>query len=543
MDSIVLSLGHNSSAIAIRDGHILGGYETERFTGKKADSAYPKQAIEKLIADHAIDTNATVFTGHWFLDGRMPAQSNKYIDYDHLHSVLPGHGIESLHAEFSHHDSHIESAMVFAGDDFAPTYHAFVMDGFGSFGECFSVYQVTGASYKLLNRWFGYEKSLGMLYQYATAYMGMKQHNHEYKILAYEVHAGEYSDVDAIKGYADQQAADHVRDMIVGQMDSTYDPMISLEALPRIQLAISDRLDRFCVEFNIDKGDEREFRSCVSHFVQRFVESVAMTIIRMYSPKDALLVGGLFYNVKLNSLISKQVTGRTCIMPLAGDQGAGLGVYQHHVGDLVWPGHLNWGHRDLNFKSKHAGLVVVPTMDDAKQLIELELSRIGFVNLVRGAMEFGPRALCNTSTIALPNLHVCGEINEANGRTTEMPMAPFMARSTAQRIFADCDKIHKSLEYMIVTRDYQEGMGDMFDGAAHYYPDQGVYTGRPQVTDDPDLLDILGTLHDEDVLVNTSFNYHGQPIVMGQESIENAHAMQCKNKTHLNIKTIVVAGE
>lgn len=542
MDSIVLSLGHNSSAIAIRNGHILGGYETERFTGKKADSAYPRQAIDKLMADFSIDKNANVYTGHWFLDGRMPTASNKYIDFDHLRATLPGHELESLYSEFSHHDSHVESAIVFAGDDFAETYTAFVMDGFGSFGECFSVYSVTGKSYRLINRWFGYEKSLGMLYQYATAYMGMKQHNHEYKILAYEVHAGEFNDVDAIKRYADEAAAKHVKDMITGQMDASYDPMISLEALPRIQLAISDTLDKFCVEFNVDKTNEREFRSCVSHYVQRFVESVALTIVSLYSPTDVLLVGGLFYNVKLNSLISKQVKGRTCIMPLAGDQGAGLGVYEHYNGDLVWPGHLNWGHRNLNFKSNIPGMIVVPTMDDAVPIIQEELGRIGFVNLVRGAMEFGPRALCNTTTIASPNLSVCDDINRSNGRTTEMPLAPFVSKATADRIFVDCDKIHKSLEYMIVTRDYREGMGDLYDGAAHYYPDRGVHTGRPQITCDPHLMHILDNGRDEDVLVNTSFNYHGQPIVMGQDTIEAAHSMQRKNLPHHQIKTVVVSG-
>ncbi len=542
MDSLVLTLGHNSSAIAIRDGQILGGYETERFTGKKADSAYPMEPIDKLIADFNLDKSCNVYTGHWFLDSRMPEQSNKYMNYEHLQSALPGCVLDSLYSEFTHHDSHLESGILFAGDDFAPTYTAFVLDGFGSFGECISVYTVTGKSYKLRDRWFGYEKSLGMLYQYATAYMGMKQHNHEYKILAYEVHAEEFMDTKLIKDYADQAASKHVRDLITGQMNASYDPMISLEALPRLQLAISDTLDKFCEEFDVDKTNEREFRSCVSHYVQRFVESVTLTLVAMYQVKDVLLVGGLFYNVKLNSLISKQVSGRTCIMPLAGDQGAGLGVYQHYNGDLVWPGHLNWGHRDLNFKSSHQGLIVVPTMDDAVPIIQDELSRIGFVNLVRGAMEFGPRALCNTTTIASPNLSVCDDINRSNGRTTEMPLAPFVSKATADRIFVDCDKIHKSLEYMIVTRDYCEGMGSMYDGAAHYYPDYGVYTGRPQITDDPHLMHILDNGRDEDVLVNTSFNYHGQPIVMGKSSIEAAHSMQRKNLPNHNIKTVVVSG-
>lgn len=543
-DSLVLTLGHNSSAICVRDGEILGGYETERFTGKKSDSSYPQQAIDKLMWDHKMDPASQIYIGHWFLDAKLPGASTKYLDYEHLKSTIPNGNIESLYQEFSHHDSHVESAIAFAGDDFADNYYAFILDGFGSFGECISVYKVgRGGGYQLQARWFGYEKSLGMLYQYATAYMGMKQHNHEYKILAYEVHASEFNDADAIRGYAAVAAARHVKSMIVGEMNASYDPMISLEALPRIQMAISDELDKFCEEFGVDKTNELEFRSCVSLYVQTFVESVVLTLVDVYRPNDLLLAGGLFYNVKLNNLIQKSIVGRICVMPLAGDQGAGLGVYQHYEGDLVWPGHLNWGHRDLNFESSIPGLITVANMGEAMGYIDQELSSIGFVNLVRGAMEFGPRALCNTTTLAMPDRGVCANINAANGRTTEMPMAPVMSKDTADRIFVDCDKVHKSLEYMIVTRDYRPGEGQKYSGAAHYYPDQGVFTGRPQITDDPDLLKILGEDQHGDVLVNTSFNYHGQPIVLGRNSIEHAHAMQRKNSPGMDIKTIVVKGQ
>lgn len=541
MDSLILTLGHNSSAIMVRDGQVLGGYETERFTGKKSDSAYPALPIEELFKCYPdFDRDAPVCFGHWFLNAEMPAESSKYMDWQHLYHHMAQPQLCSLDKEFSHHDSHIESAMVFAGDEFAPEYHCLVLDGFGSFGECISVYHVTGKSYKLLNRWFGFEKSLGMMYQYATAYMGMKQHNHEYKILAYEVHVAEVGhDPEVIKYYAQEQAAKHVKTLIKGDMTAKYDPMISVEALPRIQMQISQQLDEFCNKFGVDKKEELEFRACVSLYVQTFVESVVMTLLDMYRPNNVLLAGGLFYNVKLNSLIAKNIPGKLCAMPLAGDQGAGLGVYNKAFGDLVWPDHLFWGHRDLNFKTAAPGLVKFRTMDEAESLIQDELNRIGFVNIVRGAMEFGPRALCNTTTLALPNRDVIDLVNAVNNRTTEMPCAPVMGEITATQIFNDCDKIHKSLEYMIVTRDYKDGYGEKFTGASHFYPDQGVYTGRPQITRDPDMLRIL---QPHGVLVNTSFNVHGVPIVRGEKEILFSHLTQRQLGPQYNIKTVVITG-
>jgi len=49
MKVLVLSLGHNSSAILVEDGHIVAGYEEERLSGIKADSTFPQMAILQLL--------------------------------------------------------------------------------------------------------------------------------------------------------------------------------------------------------------------------------------------------------------------------------------------------------------------------------------------------------------------------------------------------------------------------------------------------------------------------------------------------------------
>ncbi len=540
MDSLILTLGHNSSAIAVRDGIILGGYETERFSGKKSDSAYPKEPIDELMKRFGLSKSSDVFIGHWFLNGELPEKSNKYLDYEHLFDTMPLANIQSLSRDFTHHDSHVESAQVFAGK-FEDEYHAFVLDGFGTFGECISIYKVENGHRQLLNRWFGFEHSLGMFYQYATAYMGMKQHNHEYKILAYEVSAVEFRDPDDIIQYATIKGAERVKKLLEHNLNASLDPMLSIEALPRVQLAISDELDLFCEELDIDKEDDM-FRPCVSLYVQTVVEYVVKSLVAYFNPKHLLLSGGLFYNVKVNSIVADMITGRTCIMPLAGDQGAGLGVYNHYKGDLIWPDHLNWGLRDLSFQSDVEGIIFCNTMEDALPVIEEELEYTGFVNLVRGAMEFGPRALCNTTTLALPLKDICEMINLVNDRTTEMPMAPVVSADVAKDVFIGLEKIHKSLEYMIVTRQYAstDDATAYYAGAAHYYADGQFYTGRPQITHDRDLVRLMDSVDEYHLLINTSFNYHGVPIVMTKEQIENTHKKQRANNQGLDIKTIIV---
>jgi predicted NodU family carbamoyl transferase len=539
MKSLAISLGHNASAVLIEDGRIVAGYEEERFSAVKSDSNFPIHSIHELKSRFDLKC-PDVYVGHWFIDAQLPGP-NKYWQPQVLQELFPGCNVDSLSADFTHHDSHLESAKVFAGKDFAHSYTAIVADGFGSFGECISIYKVTGAGHRLLRRMWGFDRSLGMLYQYATAFMGMKMHNHEYKMLAYEVHIErvlEWGHRQTLVELAQEEAKRFMEELYAFKLSSDYDPVTSLDALPNVQVDIDQRLSRVARAVGVNHSDVFKLRVVISWFVQRVVELVMTTLASMYSEGSLMVVGGLFYNVKLNHLLAGQTKGKFCAMPLAGDQGAALGVYQAYKGDLQWPGHLAWGHRTLNFDHilLPPGVIEVESEEEAIKPIQKALETKGFVNLVRGAMEFGPRALCNTSTLALPSKSIAENINRMNDRTMEMPFAPVMTREQADEAFVDVDKIHRSLEYMICTRTYRSGFGEKMPGAAHLYPD-GHYTGRPQITSDPMMVDLL---REYGPLVNTSYNFHGVPIVRSPEQILDTHVKQWDAAPDLRPITVVI---
>ena len=538
---LAISLGHNSSAVLIKDGKVLGGYEEERFTGLKADSVFPIQSITELRDRFDLPKDTNAYVSHWFIDAQLPA-SNKYWKPEVLRDLFPNGSVDSLTADFTHHDAHLESAMVFAGKDFAPTYHAIVADGFGNFGECISIYEVTGGAYRILHRVFGFEKSMGMLYQYATAYMGMKMHNHEYKMLAYEVHLQEvleYWEMEMLKEMALEQARSYLKAMNQFTITNQYDPVTDLSALPNVQHQINEALTAVLVKLDMVNASEYDKRVVISWYVQHVVEAVIVTLAKMYGAKNLLVVGGLFYNVKLNHLLAQELSGRLCAMPLAGDQGAALGVYSAFRGDLEWPSHLFWGHRKLNFQVVHEvqGLYAFDSEEQAMPYVYETIKQRGWVNLVRGAMEYGPRALCNTTTLAIPDPKVTQDINRANDRTMEMPFAPVVTESQARDRFSGVDKIHKSLEYMIVTRNYAPGRQEGMMGAAHFYPQENVYTGRPQITADPMMVALLNEFGP---MVNTSFNFHGVPIVRSPKQIVHTHQSQWQTAPDLRPITIVI---
>ena len=501
MKSLVLTLGHNSSAILVEDGIILAGYEEERLSGIKSDSAFPIRAIMRLQELYQLPKTINICVSHWFLDGRLPDR-NKYWDSDYLHTQFPNAELLSLDRKnFTHHDAHMESAEVFAGDDFPQDHHVFVVDGFGTQGECISVYhKVSGCEPTLIHRVHGFHKSVGLLYQYATDYCGMKMHQDEWKMLGYEVHVG-------------------------GSEARRLDQLV-IESLPKIDSSEieSDLGDLVQVKddvFRILQGVAEDYRPQIAYFVQRFTEQVLQRLFQMILPTNLIVVGGCFYNVKVNSMLADMTPGKFCAMPLAGDQGAGLGVYQHYFHDLKWPGHLFWGNRDRMSLGETRGF-----KSGDVDAVARELDLYNIVNVIRGPMEFGPRALCNTSTLALPpTTYNVDVINQMNGRDTVMPMALVVTEDQANNLFEDVDKIHRSLEYMIVTRRFRPGKQISLEGGAHHYPLTGEWTCRPQITKDPFMLELLRKFGP---LINTSANVHGQPIVWNQKQIEFMHEFQRK---------------
>jgi len=530
MVDLVLTLGHNSSAIAVDDGVILDGYEEERFTGLKADSDYPRNCIDRLCDTYAFDT---AYVSHWNVDGVLA--DDKHFDRSHIMSVVDK--VISVNTKFTHHDAHAMSAVVFAGEAYTQDCLMIVADGFGTMGEVMSMYNVHNGKPKLFSRFFGYEKSLGLYYQYATSYMGMKEHNHEYKMLAYETLISSIDvDTDALNKVTLKKATKIINSYTARELHRETDPLRMVSALGVVKQQVHAFCDDVVACIESDNPTEHEIRVVVSFAIQHIVERV-MAHMCKGSHSKLLLVGGLFYNVKLNWLLS--MDHEVCVMPIAGDQGAGLGVYAHY-NHLQWPDHIFWGSRDLTNFQPDDDVLVYKSMDDAMSSIIMELKYTGFVNLVRGAMEFGPRSLCNTCTLGLPTEEVVDTINQMNGRTSEMPMAPVVTQSQYDQYFKNNESVYKSSEYMIIARQYKDGMSKNVKGVAHEYPKMNLHTGRPQVTKDPHLVTLLDTFGP---LINSSYNYHGRPIVFERESILSSLVLQRQALPDVNFQTFIITGE
>lgn len=496
---LVLTLGHNSSAAVVDDetGKILIGYEEERLTRIKSDSAFPHMAIDKCL-DHTGEDYKNIYISHWFED--LLLTENKWCDAVWLSEAQYKHDIISMDPDMTHHDAHAWSAVAFKEEHRKDQldYDVIVCDGFGNNKEVISHYYYIDGEIILKERISGYENSLGLLYQYATSFCGMKENQDEYKFLGYK------AQIEFIK--YDKTKINRLIDLWVDGIETS--DLYNFNTLKECKREVFYAFFHNCMEHLEEQHYPHAKRIFMGYIVQSIVERYLTRFIAKREIKNVILAGGVFYNVKLNNKIMKQVKN-ICVMPLAGDSGAGFGVYYHDQRKLTY-GDLCYGRREAYT------VVIDKTMQ--KEIVN-DILNNKIINLVKGDMEFGPRALCNTSTLALPTKQNVDRINKANGRNTIMPMAPVMTEEVYKDMFAraDRDKIIGSHKFMIMTLEYLK-LRNKLMGVSHRITNSSSYSGRSQVIfkDNPiyDIVHVCGG-----ILINTSFNMHGNPIVYDEPDV------------------------
>lgn len=542
---LCLSLGHNSSAVMLfEDGRDPIGYEEERLSKKKSDSAFPILSITRILevlGKHAADQVTDIYISHWFDNFDPYTTENKYYSALRLRKLFPLALLYATNIEtHSHHDAHAESVAAFYAhhDNLANQYvlsldHlpelVLVVDGFGNNAEIASLYELDAYGFPQKKETiFGYERSLGLLYQYAAEAVGMDGMNDVYKFLGYRTHIKP----DEI-ARCDQLATKIKSRYLIGWMNPAlfrtapqvkHTDLIDYEKLKWVK---EDCMGYFK---SIIDDDQFMSRVRVGYVVQKVLEDVIVQYLSTFKFKTLLVAGGVFYNVRLNDRLRKTYPDiKFCAMPLAGDQGAGIGLAFAH-GKLIDHEFKNlfWGVRPVG---ETCTLKTLPINDAVIESIADLIAGGVIVNVFHGAMEFGPRSLCNTSTLALCRRDLVDAINTANGRTTVMPMAPAMLQEVTPYLFSktDLDRTVASDKFMITAHNFLSTVNTKELGGAMHRDVDGSYSGRPQIIgEDTDfmyrLLKVLLKKHDVRAVINTSLNIHGQPIIYSQHDLLKVHA-------------------
>jgi len=565
---------HDSAACLLRDGEIVAAAQEERFTRKKGDAGFPQHAAQYCLKAAGVRPSDLAYVGFYdkpllkferiletylgvaprgFTQFRLagPAWMKEKLFQDReIRSALRYDG-EVLYAE--HHESHAASAFFPSPFEEAAI---LTVDGVGEWATA-SFGTGRGNDLELLQD-LHWPDSLGMLYSAFTYFTGFKVNSGEYKVMGLAPY-GEPKYVDAI--YRELIDLREDGSFTLNQKYFNY-----LTGLTMTDGAF-DKLLGGPARVPESKLTQREMDLARSIQVvcEEIIMRMARTVHRQTGMENLCLAGGVALNCVANGrLLREGPFKRLWIQPAAGDAGGALGVAQ-----LIWHRHCRQPRTIASGNDAMRGAYLGPEFspDEIREYLDTQgaiyerlerhclLERVArllaeekVVGWFDGRMEFGPRALGARSILGDPRSpRMQAQMNlKIKFREGFRPFAPSVLRERVQDYFElDCDSPYMLLvapvkrERQIPMTAEQRGLWGIdqlnvlrSDIPAVTHID---YSARIQTVSrdtNPNYYDLIKEferLTGCAVLVNTSFNVRGEPIVCTP-----ADAYQCFMRTHID---------
>lgn len=577
---------HDSAAALIESGEIIAAAQEERFTRKKHDSAFPAQAIQYCLQEAGIsgeDIDYVVFYDKPFL--KFERLLETYVSFAprgfrsfcmaipvwmkeklFQKSLLNEELIKALGGEdwidkllFSeHHLSHAASAFYPSPFEEAAV---LTLDGVG---EWATTSMAIGSGNKLtIQKEIHFPHSLGLLYSAFTYYIGMRVNSGEYKLMGLAPYGTPI--------YRDK-ILDHLIDVKADGsfwIDQTY-----FDYCTGLTMTNSKFADLFGQPARTPETDISQFHMDIAASIQAVTEEVLLRMTRCLAKetgqKNLCLAGGVALNCVANGKILRDKAFENIwIQPAAGDAGGALGAAL-----TVWHQYKNkprkidkilrdnmkgsylgpeFSQEDIVAALKKFGAVFV-VLEDEELLNRTvdDLCSEKAIGWFQGRMEFGPRALGARSILADPRSQKMQKsLNlRVKYRESFRPFAPSVLREDV----SDWFDIDSDSPYMLFVSDIQSNKRQ--EMSAEQKALFGIDKLNISRSDIPAVTHVdysarIQTVHEDTnhlyhalisrfkertgcpMLVNTSFNVRGEPIVCTPED-----ALFCFMGT--DIETLVI---
>jgi carbamoyltransferase len=538
---------HDAAAALLVDGMPVAAVQEERLSRRKNDSAFPMGAIEYCLDEAGLEPeelDAVVFYERpmlkfeRILTTALRTFPRSYRAFPHamknmlsekawvrgiITSRLGVPGKKILFTE--HHQSHAAAAFLTA-----PTERAAILtaDGVGEWATLTvgAGARGPGGTSIDIEREIRFPHSLGMLYSTFTAYLGFAVNEGEYKVMG-------------LASYGEPTMAEAVRKLIPRTPDGAF--RLELDYFEFHSTARRSFSDKFVklfgpprsryepIDLSTDEG--RRFAD-VAASVQRVLEDILVDLTRDLHERtripDLCLGGGVALNGVANARILRE-SGfeRLFVPPAPGDAGCALGAAlfadRVHFGnpDKPFPDHPFWGPvPDGSLLARIAEEDRLPyEIVEDERLIEdtvadLEAGRI--VGWMEGRSEFGPRALGHRSLLAAPHdAAMRDRLNrDIKYREEFRPFAPIAPIEEAERFFELPPGGARLARFMSgvfpVRPEWRDRLAAIthVDGTARLQTIERDFAPRLY-----DLIRAYGRRTGIPVLLNTSFNLAGEPIV------------------------------
>ena len=530
-----ITQGLDSAAALVTSHGIKAAGAEERFTGQKGTNVFPVNAIQYCLQAGNLSPKNIDYIAHSF--SYQPFKSAfEHTDYaqkqyaqiyapenqlNYLQEFLPGHNWVDKLVAVPHHLAHAASSYYVSGFDESLI---LVIDGMG---EVHSTTIAVGKGNQIEQlQTITAPHSLGILYGVFTLYLGFWMNFDEYKVMGLAPYGNP-------RRYFNQ-----VMDFIHLKNDGTYTtPLLFQNKTIEEKETYSGTLKILADTFGPPRqpGEEiTQHHMDIAAALQNALQAGLMHMLRYYKretgQQNLCLAGGVALNCTANGVIKRsRMFNDMFIQPAAADDGSALGAalyVQNHFGDGVSPKKMVmplWGSSYTNSEitSLLSGrtdceTTCIETFDTLAENIVQQIANGKVVAWFQGQMEFGPRALGNRSILADPRgPNMREHINRlVKKREGFRPFAPAVTLEAAPEYFeidAGDDYLYA---YMLCVTQVKAAWREQLPAITHVDGSARVQTvtseGNPQFWQ---LLNKFKEVSGLPMLLNTSFNLRGQPII------------------------------
>ena len=571
---------HDASAALMIDGSIVAAAQEERFSGLKGDYGFPEQAVRSCLktagigpgqidrvglASHnwnpvltKIKRNANFSVDDWVLEQQafwkpllfegkrvnyydlykdrpefqydqaypMDDVLNGYMDKNEMEEMsrirktavsgilgIPDERIETV----THEDCHTFYA--YFGSHLRGETLALTAEGIGDYSNgTVSIFSEKGRRQLVSTR----ENHIGHIYQYITLILGMKPAQHEYKVMG-------------LAPYANSK-----------ELEKSFQVFRDVLKVDGLNICFDRKPEDLYFHFR-DALEGHRFDG-IAGAVQRFTETLlcgwVQNCIAETGLKRIVFSGGVAQNIKANKCIMEmEKVDDISVCPAAGDTSLSIGACYH----LMFRDIISNGARIDDIHPLHS-VYLGPeyTDEEISEVLDRTGARNGYqitretspeeiagfladgriLGRCSGRMEFGLRALGNRSILADPRRSdIVRKINDAiKFRDFWMPFTP--------TILSECQHDYiinpKGVRSPFMTMAFESTSKARKDLAAALHP--ADFTIRPQILEEeinPEYHALIKAFENQTGVggvLNTSFNLHGEPIVLGPE--EAMHTLE-----------------
>ena len=530
---------HDSAAAIIKDGVLIAAADEERFSRKKHDATFPKLAIQfclKKAGIQASDLDYVVFYEKPFLKferiflnsiAYSPKnlsffrESMKEWFFDKLwikSNIIAELNIDSKKLLFcEHHLSHMASSF------FCSPYEKAALLSIDGVGEWTTTSWGIGNGTKMdIKEEIRFPNSLGLLYSAFTVFTGYEANEGEYKLMG-------------LAPYGKPRYVDQIKKVLSSKKDGSYSLDLDYFSYQYdIKGIYTKKFENLFGTKNASPNEIIPYYADIAASIQVVVEEILLDIVNYVQQKTKLdtlcYAGGVALNSKANwLLLNKSKFKQLFIQPSAGDSGGALGA-------ALWAYHTVLG-KKRNFVMEHAYYGDSQDPEEVKKTLDKEhvkyrliknedslvdqitdkMTKGKVIGWVQDEFEWGPRALGHRSIIADPRTFEMKDTvnSKIKFREAFRPFAPSASYETAEKFFiVGNKKSHQPFGFMLyvvpVAKEKRNNLGAIthVDG-----------TARPQFVRKEinplyhKVIQSFGKKTEVPVILNTSFNLKGEPIV------------------------------